>query len=43
MNDNRNDEPPPPVGGTWNRLYGIVLGELALLVFLFWWFTVAFR
>lgn len=38
-----NDENPPPVGGTWNRLYAIVLGELALLVFLFWLFTKAFE
>lgn len=30
---------PPPIGGTWNRLYLIVLGELALLVVLFYWFT----
>lgn len=30
---------PPPFGGTWRRLYTIVLGELALLVALFYWFT----
>jgi len=33
----------PPFGGSWNRLYAIVLGELVLLVFLFWWFTKAFE
>ena len=35
-------EAPPPVGGTWNRLYAIVLGELVLLVGLFYLFTRAF-
>ena len=36
-------EAPPPFGGTWNRLYAIVLGELALLVILFYIFTKAFE
>jgi hypothetical protein len=34
---------PPPPGGSWPRLYAIVLGELALLVVLFWWFRRAFE
>jgi len=42
-NDQHRDEAPPPIGGTWNRLYAIVIGELVLLVLLFWWFTKAFE
>ena len=34
---------PPPIGGTWVRLYVIVLGELALLVALFYWFRRVFE
>lgn len=34
---------PPPIGRTWNRLYAVVLGELALLVVLFYWFTRVFE
>ena len=34
---------PPPFGGTWARLYAVVLGELALLVILFTIFTRAFE
>ncbi len=30
---------PPPIGRTWPRLYAIVIGELAILVALFYWFT----
>jgi len=36
-------EEPPPIGGTWVRLYAIVIGELALLVLLFHLFTTAFE
>jgi hypothetical protein len=32
------DEPPPPTG-SWGRLYAVVLGNLALMVLLFWLFT----
>lgn len=34
---------PPPFGGTWKTLYTIVLGELVLLVALFYWFTKVFE
>lgn len=33
----------PPVGGSWPRLYAIVLGALALEIVLFYWFTRALR
>jgi hypothetical protein len=33
---------PPPVGGTWPRLYAIVLLLLAVEIFIFWMFTRAF-
>lgn len=32
-------ETPPPVMGTWPRLYALVIGNLALLVAVFWWIT----
>ena len=35
-------EPPPPLLGSWNRLYAVVVGELLLLVLLFLIFTWAF-
>lgn len=36
-------EDPPPIGRTWNRLYAAVLINLAVLVLIFWVFTVSFR
>lgn len=36
-------EEPPPVGGSWRRLYAVVLLNLAALVVLFYLFTRAFR
>jgi hypothetical protein len=32
-------EEPPPFLGSWNRVYVAVLGWLALLILLFFWFT----
>jgi hypothetical protein len=40
-NDADRDD-APPVGGSWARLYAIVLGVLALDVLIFYWFTRAF-
>ena len=39
--DTRAEE-PPPVGGSWKRLYALVLGWLAAQVVLFYLFTRAF-
>jgi hypothetical protein len=36
------DEPPPFLG-TWPRVYAGVLVYLAVLIGIFYWFTVAFR
>ncbi|HYP52891.1 MAG TPA: hypothetical protein VEQ42_05090 [Pyrinomonadaceae bacterium] len=36
------DEGPPPFGGSWARLYALVLGNLVLLIVLFYVFTKAF-
>ena len=36
------DEVPPPILGTWPRLYAVVVGELLLLLLLFLIFTWAF-
>ena len=36
-------EDPPPVGGSWAKLYALVLLNLAVLVVLFYLFTRAFR
>ncbi|MGQ9634853.1 MAG: hypothetical protein ACUVXB_11485 [Bryobacteraceae bacterium] len=35
----QNGEEPPPFGGSWGRLYAAVLGWLALLILLFYWFS----
>jgi hypothetical protein len=40
--DSTSPETPPPYG-TWPRLYGAVIGELVLLVFLFYLFRKAFE
>ena len=40
--DNRSEE-PPPILGSWSRLYAAVLLHLAVLVALFWLFAKAFR
>jgi hypothetical protein len=41
-----NDPPPveipPPVGGSWRRLYAVVLIALAVETLTFYWFTKAF-
>ena len=36
-------EEPPPVLGSWNRLYALVLGVLALCITLFHLFGRVFR
>lgn len=35
-------EERPPLG-SWKRMYALVLGNLALLILLFYWFTKAFE
>jgi hypothetical protein len=40
--DSRPEE-PPPFGGSWRKLYTIVLVNLTVLVVLFYLFTRAFR
>jgi hypothetical protein len=35
-------EERPPIGGSWRVLYAIVIGNLALLILLFYAFTRAF-
>jgi hypothetical protein len=35
-------EEPPPLLGTWPRVYAVVLGFLVLLIFLFYLFARAF-
>ncbi|HEX8283817.1 MAG TPA: hypothetical protein VF588_10705 [Pyrinomonadaceae bacterium] len=39
----RDEEAPPPVGGSWRNLYAAVLLNLAALIVLFYLFTRAFR
>lgn len=38
----REASEPPPVLGTWPRLYAVVLGWLAVLIVLFYLMTEAF-
>ncbi len=35
-------EEQPPIGGSWRVLYAVVIGNLALLILLFYAFTRAF-
>jgi hypothetical protein len=37
------DDPPPPILGSWNKIYGIVFLNLVILTFLFYLFTKAFE
>ena len=39
----RADEEPPPILGSWKRLYALVLLNLAALILLFWLFTRWFK
>ena len=41
--DRMVEEGSPPVFATWNRLYAVVIGFLALLIFLFYIFTKAYQ
>jgi hypothetical protein len=34
---------PPPLFKTWGRFYSFVLGELVLLIILFYWFRMVFE
>jgi hypothetical protein len=36
-------EEPPPIGGSWRRLYAIVIGFLAFQILVYWLFTRAFK
>lgn len=40
---NVTEESPPPILGSWNKLYAFVFFTLAVLVFLFYLFTKAFE
>jgi hypothetical protein len=37
------DDEPPPLLGTWRRLYTAVVIYLVLLITLFTWFSASFR
>ena len=39
----RLEDEPPPVLGTWPRVYTFALCELAVVIGLFYWFTIAFQ
>ena len=43
MPDSREEEQPPPVFGSWGRLYAAVVGYLFVLIALFYAFTVTFN
>jgi hypothetical protein len=38
-----NPDPPPPIFGSWKKLYSIVLINLLVLIALFYLFTEAFE
>ena len=33
----------PPILGSWNNIYLLILGVLAVLIGLFYWFSISFR
>ena len=37
-----DNEEQPPIGGSWRVLYAVVIGNLVLLIVLFYLFTRAF-
>lgn len=39
MNAERDPEEPPPILGSWERVYVVVIGWIMLLMILFFWFT----
>ncbi len=39
MNPNPDPEEPPPILGTWARVYAVVIGWIVVLMLLFFWFT----
>jgi len=39
---NKNED-LPPIAGTWNKLYALVIGELVTLIILFYIFTRIFE
>lgn len=41
--DNNTEDSPPPILGSWNKIYGIVFFTLITLIFLFYLFTKAFE
>ena len=42
-NDREIKDEPPPILGTWPRVYAVVLGYLAVVIALFAIFTGAFK
>ena len=42
MPDERDPE-PPPILGSWKRIYLVTLGLLVVWIALFAWFTAAYR
>jgi hypothetical protein len=37
------EEDSPPLFATWNRIYALVIGFLAFLIFIFYLFTKAYQ
>jgi len=37
------EDPPPPILGSWEKIYGFVFFTLVILIFLFYLFTKAFE
>jgi hypothetical protein len=42
MSERPVDDEPPPVLGTWSRVYTFVICYLAAVIGLFYWFTRSF-
>jgi len=39
MNPKRDPEERPPILGSWERVYAVVIAWIVLLIILFFWFT----
>jgi hypothetical protein len=39
MSSHDPEDEPPPILGTWPRIYAVVIGWIILLMVLFGWFT----
>jgi len=42
LDEEHGPQDPPPFLRKWSNLYAIVIGELIVLILLFYWFTISY-